>query len=1220
MSDYIGRIVVPDVAASGTFPLKPDYGYGYAEAPQVAIHSFISGNAKIDQRFRLGTGLKTYTFHKAKLREADRVALRDFWEARKGIYQPFTYNAPDATGGGTTAVTVRFADPQLAMQFFSRRRSTVTLTFVQHVAAADAPTYTITETQEYFPSSSLQTALLDQDQQMIPLLRIQVKESAVNPIYLSDRRVVVGGNTYLPRLLDWSGISQTMTGEADQAPFTMGNADGVFDALVADTQLQKAEVQFSLFHVTNGTTAGIKLDRWKGEVSGFSKASPLAFSITATDGIYELRLPYPTRKISRTCWKPLGLASACPYAGSSTLCDKGFTTENGCAFHGMQDYFGGQPMDPQGVRIKDNGQGFMGFGRPTITATSIVNESAFSRVVPEVYTDSEMPVKAILMAGRDESDFYDALCVVSEGPIQGYARDGYACPKHLLDGQVNHGMEDETKHSRHDPSRAQSWYGLWENLGTDPATLPSQPYAGSKSFGLHALDDNPAGRAAGTAFVEIRRTDTPGIQLSSITDHQADIYVSGGMSGWVWTALGTRSTQLLTNPIWIAVNAVLRARGLRFASAATCEQFVDIPAAIAAAAICDISVPVLVGGKEISGARIQPAGDYNLKTDAEWFTTSDVGKDVVVHGAGAGGADLHTTIAYFIGPTCVGLAAPCATAVTGATAVVGSGNEKQYRFRGTLDSEKPLKDWLTEILNNCCGYYTMAFGRVCFGIRSDAVAVEDFNPGNIVLGTLRYAAATPTFNYITVNFADEEYAYQGNAVSVYDIDHALEISGATGPQFLKSDMNLCGAFTKSQAGRVGSVRIREEVGGTTAAERRVCWTVGFRTTALALNVRCGKVCSLTTPEIPGGYCKFRVTKLTLNKDMSIDVEGRVVTASMYDLVGHVGPLPADVASVSVPGELTFSYPTDSAAPSEAPSFGVGKGRTGGSLEFSGFAFADTATNTASVSSGVITMYYADELHPPAAGAKLSGAITATANYLIGTGELVPGWAGYTSGMSELIMIDGEILQATNPGLSLNGANLLRGQKGSTAAAHAAGAKIWLLKKKTVQVSFPPEFFGGAGGWYDYAPVVNMPSIRLCAADLYVTNSVGNSPVKTIWLGSQVEGGLRSGSGSQIELIVEGVLGIEANAVAVTVPNSVSLSQIFAVVDQAATGAGLACVVKVDGVAIGTLTAAAGFPTLAGIDWSALDGVVIAGGAQLSVDVTAVGTTFPGKRLRVIVRL
>jgi hypothetical protein len=47
MTEYLGNITVPTFADSGeTFPIVPDWGYGYAQAPRVVIHQFGSGNAK----------------------------------------------------------------------------------------------------------------------------------------------------------------------------------------------------------------------------------------------------------------------------------------------------------------------------------------------------------------------------------------------------------------------------------------------------------------------------------------------------------------------------------------------------------------------------------------------------------------------------------------------------------------------------------------------------------------------------------------------------------------------------------------------------------------------------------------------------------------------------------------------------------------------------------------------------------------------------------------------------------------------------------------------------------------------------------------------------------------------------------------------------------------------------------------------------------------------
>ena len=132
----------------------------------------------------------------------------------------------------------------------------------------------------------------------------------------------------------------------------------------------------------------------------------------------------------------------------------------------MKRYYGGIIAVPQGVRIKDNSTGVWGFGRSMLTSVSLVADSIYDQVLPEVYTDTEMPVNCKVAAGRDESDFYEALGIVGEGPLVAYTpthyedKDGDGNAEtlvgHTLDGQAHHGFPKND-------------YGLRTVLGTDPA-------------------------------------------------------------------------------------------------------------------------------------------------------------------------------------------------------------------------------------------------------------------------------------------------------------------------------------------------------------------------------------------------------------------------------------------------------------------------------------------------------------------------------------------------------------------------------------------------------------------------------------------------------------------------------------------------------------------------------------------------------------------------------
>ena len=175
--------------------------------------------------------------------------------------------------------------------------------------------------------------------------------------------------------------------------------------------------------------------------------------------------------------------------------------------------------------------------------------------------------------------------------------------------------------------------------------------------------------------------------MSKPGEHQMEAIVQSGMEGWVWTSPGVRVYgPPLTNPVWIAINMLFRARGLRLGSGATTQQldlaetFFDVQAAIDAAAICDQQV----------------------------------------------------------------------------TKLVGTGTETQFKFRGTLQEEKPLRDWIQEVLINCLGFYTFSFGKLKVGVRVNSSAVEAFTEGNILFRSLKLAPLKPSFNHITAHFADEE--------------------------------------------------------------------------------------------------------------------------------------------------------------------------------------------------------------------------------------------------------------------------------------------------------------------------------------------------------------------------------------------------------------------------------------------------------------------------------
>jgi len=175
MSDIIGRVPVPEIVIAGVFPITSDFPHGRAHAPQVVVHRFGSANAKIEQRFLLGTGARRFTARRSRLRESERVPLRDFWENQYGPFRAFFYDAPNDGGNGTTRYVCRFENEPLTWEMVSDSVCSIGVTLVE--IPTSSPTYVLNSTVSRFPSSELSSALLVQVQQLIPLVKIQPLEA-----------------------------------------------------------------------------------------------------------------------------------------------------------------------------------------------------------------------------------------------------------------------------------------------------------------------------------------------------------------------------------------------------------------------------------------------------------------------------------------------------------------------------------------------------------------------------------------------------------------------------------------------------------------------------------------------------------------------------------------------------------------------------------------------------------------------------------------------------------------------------------------------------------------------------------------------------------------------------------------------------------------------------------------------------------------------------------
>jgi hypothetical protein len=291
-----------------------------------------------------------------------------------------------------------------------------------------------------------------------------------------------------------------------------------------------------------------------------------------------------------------------------------------------------------------------------------------------------------------------------------------------------------------------------------------------------------------------------------------------------------------------------------------------------------------------------------------------------------------------------------------------------------------------------------------------------------------------------------------------------------------------------------------------------------------------------------------------------------------------------------------------------PYFGLGQDLQGGSVVLSGVSFMDL-TNTGWISSGTLTLYYWNEL--------LETPSTVLEKDLAATDEVLTPGVGGSAQTGTRLQIDGEILSVTAVANNGTHYSVTRGVDGSTAAAHAAGTAVYQLTSQTTIVPFPPGFFGSpySGSW-NY-PIL-LPDVRVGSAELFVTNALGNSPMTGICMTHNQDHGLRTLSGGQYSIQVDGFLAVDqCVAPAIVVETARSVHDVFAILGTAAD-ANVQVQVNVNGAPYCAVTFAPGAIASNSILGSTLPPLQAM--SQITVAVLSVGQTRPGADLTVVIRL
>ena len=292
---------------------------------------------------------------------------------------------------------------------------------------------------------------------------------------------------------------------------------------------------------------------------------------------------------------------------------------------------------------------------------------------------------------------------------------------------------------------------------------------------------------------------------------------------------------------------------------------------------------------------------------------------------------------------------------------------------------------------------------------------------------------------------------------------------------------------------------------------------------------------------------------------------------------------------------------------------------GGELAISSVGFSDL-TNAATVTSGTLQLFYWNELNNPSKYS-LAQAIDATTGSISLT---VPPNPTYPY-VGQVIQIDDELMSVVSNDASSNSYQVVRGALGSAIAAHSSGSLVLHLDNSAIVMPFSQGFFENRAST-NYIHTVSLPDVRISASEFYATNSFGNGQANQICYAASQQTLLRTLSGGQFSMQVNGYLATQQNAAPpLIVETSHAVRDIRLSLGQAAAG----YVVNVDLLQTGVEYCRV---TLNPSDLPAndiLDGFNLAPlveGAVLTINVTLVpiigftGVSNPGRDLTVTIRL
>lgn len=336
----------------------------------------------------------------------------------------------------------------------------------------------------------------------------------------------------------------------------------------------------------------------------------------------------------------------------------------------------------------------------------------------------------------------------------------------------------------------------------------------------------------------------------------------------------------------------------------------------------------------------------------------------------------------------------------------------------------------------------------------------------------------------------------------------------------------------------------------------------------------------------------------------IHVSGRSANVHDDECAYALSPLTAWAISGGAGSTLDQDVPPQ-------PTFGLFA--TGqGAIEVVGIGFPNLI-NTRSITAGTLSLWYWDEIGGSSPSPLASGITDTAVSITFSTAS--------SAQAGDILQIESEVVVVQQVSADGKALQVNRAGYGTTTSPHVTGTSVYVLARKTFVMPFPTNFFGtSASGSYSYRVV--FPDIRIAAADFFVTNSRGNSSAMRRAFTATTDDGIRTLSGGQLSIQVDGPLPIQTNAVPPLIIDAAhSVRDVFANVGTAPTTASVDLQLTQNGQLYCNLSIPAGSTVsnvVAGNGLAPLQAQALIGLNILSVPQS--GGSVPGADLTVTVRL